>query len=150
MTKDVLISITGFQAHPGEEPEKIEVITNGSYYKKKNTHYLLYEEMGECSHEVVKNIAKFDDSSFYLQKSGYTNVNMSFEENKRNITNYITPFGSMLIGVDANKVNINENENKISVDIDYSLDVNCEFLADCNLHMSITAKNGICEAGILH
>ena len=142
MTKDVLIKISGMQTTLSPEAEKIEVITSGSYYKRNNKHYLLYDEIVENEGEVVKNIAKFNNEEFHISKSGYTNVNMSFEENKRNITNYITPFGSLLVGVDASRISVEESEEKIRVDIDYSLDVNYEHLADCKLHMSITAKDG--------
>ena len=141
MTKDVLISISGIQGFNQDESDRVEVITSGSYYKKNNKHYLLYDEVIEDGGEIIKNVAKFNDEIFHISKSGYTNVNMSFEENKRNITNYITPYGSLLVGVDASKINIEESEERIKVDIDYSLDVNYEHLADCRLHMDITSKN---------
>ncbi len=141
MTKDVLVTVSGLQNTGDGEPEKIEVITNGSYYKKKNVHYLLYNEIVDNEHEVIKNMAKFDNDTFYISKSGYTNVNMSFEENKRNITNYITPYGNMLVGVDADTINVVEDEDNISVDIKYSLDINYEHYADCSLQLNITAKD---------
>ena len=39
MTKDVLISVSGMQFGPDVAGEKVEVITKGNYYKKKNKHY---------------------------------------------------------------------------------------------------------------
>lgn len=142
MKKDVLIKISG--VHTGElnGSDKIEIVTGGCYYKKNNQHYLLYDEVVEGQDEVTKNIARFDEDVFHISKSGFTNVNMSFEENKRNITNYVTPYGSLLVGVDASKVDVVENDENIQVDIAYSLDVNYEHFADCTLHMDIQARDG--------
>ena len=81
MTKDVLISVSGMQCGPDVAGEKVEVITKGNYYKKKNKHYLLYDEVTEGTWGVTKNLVKFDDKVFQLTKSGVTNVNMLFEEN---------------------------------------------------------------------
>ncbi len=143
MKKDVLITISGIQTGEDNGSDKIEIVTGGSYYKKNNKHYLLYDEIVEGQDEVTKNIARFDEDMFHITKTGFTNVDMSFEENKRNITNYITPFGSLLVGVDASKVSVVENEENIQVDIAYSLDVNYEHFADCTLHMDIQSRDGL-------
>ena len=141
MTKDVMISVSGIQFGPDVDGEKIEVITKGNYYKKKNKHYLLYDEFTEGIEGVTKNTVKFDENAFQLTKSGVTNVNMLFEENKRNITNYITPFGSITIGIDAHNIEVTETEEQIRIRIDYALDVNYEHLANCEIHMDILAKD---------
>ena len=141
MTKDVLISIKGLQFQPLADGEKIEVITGGNYYKKRNKHYLMYEEVGEDAGNVTKNLVKFDDKTFSLTKSGSANVNMVFEENKRNITNYITPFGSLVIGIDASNVDIKESDEEINIRINYALDINYEHFADCEILMDVRAKS---------
>ncbi|MCR5222104.1 MAG: DUF1934 domain-containing protein [Lachnospiraceae bacterium] len=141
MTKDVLISVSGMQFGPDVAGEKVEVITKGNYYKKKNKHYLLYDEVTEGIEGVTKNLVKFDDKVFQLTKSGVTNVNMLFEENKRNITNYITPFGSIMIGIDARQIEVDEEQDRISIRIDYALDVNYEHLANCEIRMDIASKS---------
>ena len=141
MTKDVMISVSGIQFGPDVDGEKVEVITKGNYYKKRTKHYLLYDEITEGIDGVTKNTVKFDDKAFQLTKSGVTNVNMLFEENKRNITNYITPFGSITIGIDAHNIEVTETEEQIRIRIDYALDVNYEHLADCEIRMDISAKD---------
>ncbi len=141
MTKDVLVSVSGLQFGTDVDNDKIEVITSGNYYKKNHKHYVLYDEVMEGMEGVTKNIIKFDEGVFNLIKSGVTNVNMIFEENKRNITNYITPYGNILIGIDASRIDVQESKEKIQVSIDYALDVNYEHLADCKIHMDITAKD---------
>ena len=141
MTKDVLVTVSGLQFAQGEQGEEIEVTTSGNYYKKNNKHYVLYEEVMEGFHAVTKNVIKFDDEMFNLTKKGATNVNMLFEQNKRNVTNYVTPYGAFLVGVDARKIDVEEEEGNIHVSIDYSLDVNYEHLADCKINLHIVSKN---------
>ena len=45
-----------------------------------------------------------------------------------------------MIGIDTKKVHIEETEDNITVDVDYSLDVNYEFLAECHIRIDICSK----------
>ena len=72
-----------------------------------------------------------------ISKSGFTNVEMVFEKNKRNMTNYVTPYGSLLVGIDTDRIDIRESDDTINIDIDYALDINYEHLADCRIKMEI-------------
>ena len=141
MEKDVWVSVAGLQFGDNPEGEKIEIFTPGSYYKKKDKHYLLYDEVVEGSDEITKNIVRFDGDMFSISKSGFTNVEMIFEKNKRNMTNYITPYGTLLVGIDTDRIDIRESDDRINIDIDYALDINYEHLANCRIQMEI--KNSV-------
>ena len=141
MTKDVLISISGLQFAGGENSEPVEVITSGSYYKKNGRHYILYDEVAEDTAGTTKNIIKLGDEVLDITKRGETNVHMMFEKNRKNVTYYYTPYGSLLIGIDAKSVDVQETENDIDVKVNYELEVNYEHMADCTLNMSIKSKN---------
>lgn len=143
MTKDVIVAIEGLQFGEVSDGEKIEIITPGSYYKKKNHHFVIYDEVQEGSDEVTKNMIKFDGSALTISKKGFTNVDMVFEKNKRNMTNYVTPYGSLLVGIDAENVDIDMGEDTISINIDYALDINYEHLANCKIKMDIKSKSMI-------
>ncbi len=138
MDKDVWVNVSGMQFGDTPGGEKIEIMTPGSYYKKKDHHYLTYDEVVEGSDEVTRNIVKFDGDVFSISKSGFTNVEMIFEKNKRNMTNYVTPYGTLLVGIDTDRIDIVENDDSINIDIDYALDVNYEHLANCKIRMEIT------------
>jgi len=142
MTKEVLISIRGLQFEEGTDENKIETTTAGDYYKKNEYHYVVYEEITEGFEEPTKNIIKFNENELYLTKQGLVNVHMVFEENRKNMTNYITPYGSILIGIETQRVDLKEDEKLIHVDVVYSLEVNYEHLADCNIAMDIREKKG--------
>lgn len=142
MTKDILLTISGLQfvAHDDEPVEPVEVITAGDYYKKNDKHYILYDEVMEGFEGTTKNIIKIADDCLDITKKGVANVHMIFEKNKKNVTYYYTPFGSLLIGIDAKQVDVAETEENIDVTVNYDLEVNYEFLANCNITMNIKAK----------
>ncbi len=133
MTKEVLLSLQGLQFDAvSADGDKIETITPAEYYKRNDSHYVIFEEAME----------KFKENSLDLTKKGLVNVHMIFEENKKNMTNYATPYGNILIGIDARSVRLKEKEERIEVDVDYALEVNYEHFADCKIKMDIRAKNG--------
>ncbi len=143
MTKDVLVSINGLQiARQSEEAEPMEVITAGDYYKKNNKHYVIYDEVTEGFAGTTKNIIKLQEDCVDITKRGITNVHMVFEKNKKNVTCYETPFGSLMLGINAKDIKITEEENDISVDVRYALELNYEHLADCTIKMAIQSKDG--------
>lgn len=140
MTKDVLVAIKGLQFAAAEEESNIQTITAAEYYKRNNSHYVIFDEANEGTEQSTRNIIKFKDNVLELTKKGYVNVHMIFEENKKNLTNYATPFGDILIGIDAKKIRLQDEENSIRVNVDYALEVNYEFLADCKISMEISEK----------
>ena len=103
MTKEVMVSIKGLQFDQSADSEEIETIQWGQYYKKNGTHYVIYDELMEGCEEPTKNIIKFRERELNLTKRGLVNVYMVFEENKKNMTNYLTPYGGILIGLDTSK-----------------------------------------------
>ena len=142
MTKEVMVSIRGLQFDQEMDSEEIETIQWGQYYKKNDTHYIIYDELMEGCDEPTRNIIKFKDHEMNLTKRGTVNVYMVFEENKKNMTSYLTPYGSILIGLDTSRVTFTEEEKEISVNVDYALEVNYEYLADCRIEMHIRPKDG--------
>lgn len=140
MTKDVLVAIKGLQFDAAEDETNIETVSVAEYYEKNSSHYVIYNEVTEGSDETTKNVIKFKDNVLELTKKGFVNVHMVFEENKKNMTNYATPFGDILIGIDAKKVSMAEEDSHIRVNVDYALEVNYEHLADCKITMDIKPK----------
>ena len=141
MTKEVLLTLQGLQFDQREEDaDKIEMVTVGDYFKKNDRHYVVYEEVTEGFEQPTKNRLKFSDHMVELTRNGLVNVHMVFQENKKNMSNYNTPFGQILVGIDTKRINIEEKEDNIVVDVDYALDINYEFLSDCHIKIDIRSK----------
>lgn len=140
MTKEVLVAIKGLQFDAAEEETNIETFNVAEYYEKGSSRYIIYEEIEEGTAQSTKNIIKFKENVMELTKKGFVNVHMVFEENRKNMTNYATPFGDILIGIDAKKVSMEEEEHRIQMKVDYALEVNYEHLADCKITVDIRPK----------
>lgn len=141
MTQEVLLTLKGLQFDQREEnSDKIEMVVVGDYYKRNGKHYVIYEEITEGFSQATKNRLKFSEDMVELSRSGLVNVHMVFQENKKNLTNYNTPFGQILIGIDTKKVQIEEKPDNIVVNVDYALDINYEFLSDCHITVNIDSK----------
>ncbi len=142
MTKEVLVSIRGLQVTEDEKDDTLEVITSATYYKKNGKHYIIYDEVMEGFTEKTKNIIKLNDDMLDITKRGVSNVHMMFEKDKKNVTYYYTPYGSLLVGTYATKIEVEESEHQMEIKVDYALEVNYEHLADCTIVMKVQSKDG--------
>ena len=124
-----------------EDDEPVEIITTGNYYKKNGKHYILYDEVQEGFDGVTKNVIKLNDDFMDVTKRGATNVHMMFEKNKKNLSYYSTPYGNLLVGINATDVKVSETEDNIDIKVDYKLEVNYEHLAECTITMSVMSKD---------
>ncbi len=144
MTKDILLKISGLQFSADNddpnEPEPVEIIAPGEYYYKNGKHYILYDEVMEGFDGVTKNVLKLQDGLLEITRRGSSNVHMVFEKDKKNMTYYTTPYGSMMMGIDARSVSIEESEAEIHAQVEYGLDVNYEHLADCMIDLYVQSR----------
>ena len=142
MTKDVLIRVKGLQMmDETDQAEPIEVVTAGEYYFRNGHHYVKYDEMLEGFEENTINYIKVGENSMEVRKKGVTNVHMVFEQDKKNITYYQTPFGNIQMGISGAKVNCKETEDNIDIHVDYALEMNDEHVADCFIEVNIKPKH---------
>lgn len=139
MTKDVLIAIKGMQFEGATDPEEIEVIQRGQYYERNGAHYLLYDEPVEGTSDIIKNRIKFKENEVQVAKKGAVNTTLTFTRNEKNMTNYATPFGNLVVGIDTQRIALDMSELKMDIKVDYSLDINYEFLADCKISIEVSA-----------
>ena len=143
MTQKVLLTLQGMQFdQSGENADQIGATADGDYYKKNDKHYVLYEEVTEGFDQPTRNRLKFSEDMVELSRSGSVNVHMVFRENKKNLTNYNTPFGQILMGIDTKTIRVTEREERITVEVHYVLEINDEFLSDCHMKIDICAKSG--------
>jgi uncharacterized beta-barrel protein YwiB (DUF1934 family) len=100
----------------------------------------LYEEVIEGENATTKNRIKVTSDYMELTKNGPVSVHMVFEKDKQNLTHYFTPYGSLMIGIDAKKVVLKEQENEMDIEVEYALDINQEHAADCNIKINVKSK----------
>ncbi len=140
MTRDVLISISGAQFSDGEK-EDVEMITTGDYFLKNGKHYIIYEEIEEGSNDITKNTIKVAPDTMDIIKKGNINTHMIFQKNKKNISCYLTPFGELTVGIHTNEVHVEEGEDVLKIEIQYSLDINDEYVSNCSITVQVRSRN---------
>lgn len=142
MEKDVLIHVRGLQMVETEEgQEPIEIVVPGQYYFKNGSHYLRYEEIMDDSSQPTINYIKMSPNGVEVRKKGLVNVHMVFEQGKKNMTYYTTPFGTLQMGIATTGLELNENDDSINMKVDYALDMNEEHVADCYLTIQAQTKD---------
>ena len=142
MTKNVIISLTGLQYAAEEEDSPIEVINFGQYYKKGEKHYLLYEDTSEDG-RTIKSRIKVSPKEMELQKKDSLNTRLLFIPGEEYFTNYETPYGSLLVGVNTRTMELYEEEEFLRLTLKYGLSINGEHTAECTLVLKVQS----CEAG---
>ena len=141
MTKDVLISLCTVQSNSGgTQEERTQTLISGNYYEKNDRHYILYDEMMEGLNKAVKTKVKFNENMLEIIRNGPIGVRMLFEENKKNVTSYNTPYGSILLGISTKKINVIVQPDIIEVAVEYTLDADGGHLSDCSMNMKIQSK----------
>ncbi len=141
MDKEVFVRLKGLQINDVENTGMVEMVALGEYYEKNNKRYIIYDEVVDGMEGKIKNIIKLSPTCMEVTKKGLTNTHMVFEENKKNLTMYSTPFGTFSLGIMATDINIDESEDSMSVEVNYKLDMNYEHLADCTISLGVQSKN---------
>ena len=142
MEKEVLIHVKGLHmldTQDGEEP--IEIVVPGEYYFRNGIHYLRYEELLEDQGDPTINYIKISSRGMEVRKKGVVNTHMVFEQGKRNMALYTTPFGTLEMGISATSLELQESDGRIDMKVNYSLDMNQEHVADCCLDIHAQTKN---------
>lgn len=137
MNRSVKLFISGLHLDAEAENEKLETFVPAEYFKKNDSHYLLYEERQEGFEKASKNRIKFKADSMELIRQGLMQTHMVFEKNKKHMTRYVTPYGVIMLGIDTRHIAVEESENKITVAVEYLLEADGEYLSDCKLQIRI-------------
>ena len=87
------------------------------------------------------NYIKISSRGMEVRKKGQVNTHMVFEQGKRNMAFYTTPFGTLEMGISATNLELEESEGQIAMKVNYSLDLNQEHVADCCLDIQAQGKN---------
>lgn len=125
--KDILLKIVGRQINRHDvEDDAIEFITEGKFYEKGNSVYLLYEESELSGMEGVTTSLKITGDKIRMKRFGddiVIDTVIEFEKGKRFTGFYDTPFGSFEMEVMTNSIENNIDKMKIKghLDIDYNI-----------------------------
>ena len=135
MNRDVIISVSGLQFLENVSQDSIETVQQGEYFFRNGSHFLLYDEYLEGFSEPVKNTLRIRDREFLLTKRGLINVQMLFVEGRKNLAQYRTPYGTVMVGLDTGRMALESGEDKLRLEVDYTLEANYQYVADCQIRI---------------
>lgn len=125
MQKKALITIIGRQKFDSDN-DKIEMKTVGTIDCDEDNYIIRYNEELEDSTVPIRarlNIAK-DESRVEMMKSGPYSSCLIIEKSKRNLCNYGTEYGDMLMGIFGKSIENDYKENEGGFNFTYEIDIN--------------------------
>ncbi len=149
MKKDVLIKITGTQLADGDS-DVVEVLTTGSFYKKNDSYYILYDESEATGFDGSRTVLRFDEARrrVTMTRSGASQSQLIIEEGRRHQCNYDTGYGSLIIGVSCDHMSSSLTEDGGDIDFGYSLDINSALTSENKVHVVVDGRDPGGQAGI--
>ena len=141
MNREVELVLSGLHdAEGASDKDAVETAQTAQYFKRNDSHYLLYEEDMEGFDGTCKSRIKFRDNMLELTRQGAVEMHMIFEENKRHMIPYNTPYGQLMLGIETGRVLVEEQEDQIHVTVEYTLDHEGEPLSESCLKIHIREK----------
>ena len=141
MNREVELVLSGLHASGQEqESEAVETVQPAQYFKRNDSHYLLYEEKMDEDQAPCRSRIKFRDHLLELTRQGTAEMHMIFEENKRHVVPYNTPYGQLLLGIKTRRVQVEEQKDRICVTVEYILDQGGEPFSESCLKLYIREK----------
>ena len=124
MEKDVIISIRGTQDYSGTDPATMELVTEGKLAVQDGALCLSYEESELTGMEGTTTVFQVEPEKVTLLRLGSVQSEMVFEEGRRHMSLYSTPYGNMEIGVRARRLNSTLELTGGRLEIDYDIEIN--------------------------
>lgn len=139
--KKAVISVKGTQKNIRDESDTIELITEGNFYMKGNTFYVTYNETELSGMDGTTTTLKISDDAVTLMRFGSNRSKMVFQKNKRHQSDYFTPYGKVLLGVEPSDIYVNMDEKGGELIIKYALDLDNEVVSNNELHLKVREVN---------
>ena len=125
MQKDVVISVKGMQKYENAESETVELVTEGRLEEDQGTYILTYQESEITGMEGTQTMITVDvgGEQVTLMRTGQYNSQMVFQEGRRHLSMYNTPYGAVAIGVNTRSLYVDLNEKGGEIEVDYTIEV---------------------------
>lgn len=120
----VTLKILGTQKTFDGEENTIELITQGKYYEKSDSIFLVYDESEISGMEGSTTTLKIENEKIMMKRFGSSESKLVFEKNEKHRTSYATIYGEMEMEVVTSEINIKKNEEVLEkIDLSYKLNI---------------------------
>lgn len=137
MDKNVILSIRGQQVYDKEEPEVTELVTEGTLIPGEDGRFTLrYQESELTGLEGTNTTIAVETGRVTILREGQVNSQMVFEEGRRHLSMYNTPYGALAIGVNTRRMKVVPG----TIEIDYALEVDHAVASENLFQINITER----------
>lgn len=139
MKQKVLLSIRGKQAYLDQEPDIIELTTDGTMEYNDGGWDISYEESDLTGLKGVTTTFRVEPEKITLTRTGPLNSQMVFQEGVFHDSLYQMEFGAMMITVCASKVEFDITEKGGTIDLTYGIEIEQTQAGVIEYHLDIKA-----------
>ena len=140
MKQPVVLSIQGKQYYPGQDPEVIELVTEGTLEFFEEGWNICYEESDLTGLAGVTTTFRIQKDRVILRRSGKLRSEMVFREGVAHDSLYQMDFGALLITVCAKQIEARLGSQGGSVDLVYSIEIEHGEAGLVEYHLEIRPK----------
>lgn len=140
MKTKVVLSIRGRQSYAGQEPETIELVTDGTMEFRSGGWDIVYEESALTGLEGVTTIFRVEPGKVTLTRKGKLNSQMVFQEGVSHDSLYQMPFGALMLTVKATHVWFDIVPDGGVIDLVYHINIENTEAGVIDYHLDIRAK----------
>ena len=125
MEKDVVISVMGMQKYEKQDSDKVELVTEGRLIREAGNYVITYNESDMTGLEGTVTTIQVnpEQDQITLIRVGQFNSQMVFQEGRRHLSMYNTPYGAMAIGVNTRHMYAELNDVQGEIEVDYNIEV---------------------------
>ena len=140
MKKAVVLSITGRQNYGGQEPEVIELVTEGTMEFRDGGWDISYEESALTGLEGVTTTFRVEPGTVILTRTGKLNSQMIFRQGERHDSLYQMEFGTLMLTVEAKFLYFDIVPDGGTIDLTYGISIENTQAGIIDYHLDIRAK----------
>ena len=137
MKQNVLLSLRGRQSYPGQEPDVIELVTDGVLEGEGTSWHISYQESDLTGMAGVTTTFAVEPGKVTLTRTGKLRSQMVFQEGVRHESLYQLEFGALMIRVCAEEMTYDLTENGGTVDLVYSIEIENTAAGVIDYHLDV-------------
>lgn len=141
MKQTVMLSIRGKQTYMDQEPEIIELVTEGSLEKTEKGWNIVYLESDLTGLAGVTTCFEIEKDQIMLTRTGPLKSQMVFQKGTTHESLYEMPFGALLLRVCATKIAFDLDDNGGCVDLGYTIEIEQSAAGCIDYHLDIRPVN---------
>ena len=133
----VVLSVRGVQRYEDQEPEIIELTTEGTMERQKEVWVLSYEESDLTGLAGVTTAFRVGPRGVVLKRTGKLQNQMIFMEGRRHESLSQIDIGALMIAVRATSVKSDLTEQGGTVDIVYNIEIEDTAMGSMEYHLTV-------------